>query len=851
MDNLSLKEFAAIVNGRLSGNSEADDIVKGISTDSRIIQQNSVFFSLRGTQHDGHEFIAEAINNGAVAAVVSQDWFEQSAVSPEYQLIIVSDPLEALHLTASWRREKFAGKVIAITGSNGKTIVKDALVHLLNQKYHCFGNPGSFNSQIGVPLSIMRIPNEAHFAVLEAGVSEVGEMSLHERILRPDYGILTNIGLAHISSFIKREAIAEEKVKLFRNLKKNGWLLLPPADPVIEEAIKPLKLDCDIYHFGHPQRGKLPYIRRVKTTKQGASLTVQFPKKEVSEISIKTFSREVITNIEIAICAGYLLGAGTEEVERAFHDYTPGITRMEVWQSPTGITLINDACSSDPISVMSSLQNLSVMKNGGKGIFVFGGMRELGSLEREEHEHIGDAAAECKVDTLILVGDQQGLEVTKEQFKKKSKGKEVYHVKFPGDVKNILLKDKKLEPGDTILLKGPRNTGIDRIAAWIIEAMAPNRFYVDLQKVNENILQFQRAVGNKTKIMAMVKALAYGSDAGRLSAELQFMGIEYFGVASADEGKALRKAGVDQNVLVMMCTPDEVDKLIEDRLIPMIYSFDIVQPVATAARRHEKVLDVHIEIDTGMGRLGVRPEEAVKLVEEISNEKSLHLAGLMTHFACAEDPQKDEFTQQQIQSFIEVKERLKEMGVSSLICHAAATAGSVRFPQAAFDMVRIGLGMYGIYPSSAVKKEINLDLAIALVSRVIEIRELKKGDTIGYGGTFTVERDNYRVGVVPIGYHDGVPLNLSGKGKVKVNGKESQILGRISMDSMIIDLSDLPDVGEGVDVLIFGAHGGDEVRPEDMAETAETISYELLARLGPRIQRIFITSRGQESSSLP
>jgi alanine racemase len=373
-----------------------------------------------------------------------------------------------------------------------------------------------------------------------------------------------------------------------------------------------------------------------------------------------------------------------------------------------------------------------------------------------------------------------------------------------------------------------------------MEAMAPSRLIIDVQAIGENITRFKRLVGPDTRILAMVKALAYGSEATRLSIELQRIGVDCFGVASADEGGALRRAGVDLPVLVMMWTPEEAEKVIRQRLTPVIYSFEPVEALAAAAREQGRIIDVHIEVDTGMGRLGVMPEQAADLARAVSAAGSLRLTGMMTHFACADDPSQDEFTGLQISRFRATIAALEEIGLKGLLLHACATAATVRFSPDRFDMVRIGVGMYGIYPSPAVAAGIDLELAVSLISRVVEIRVFHKGDRIGYGGTFVVPENDFRVGVVPMGYHDGIPLALSNRGSVLVNGKAAPIIGRVSMDSMMIDLTGAPDVQPRTDVLIYGRYGGYTVRPEAVAETCDTIPYELLARLGPRVQRIFI-----------
>jgi Alr-MurF fusion protein len=837
MDTLSISDFAGIIKGRVYTDLLTDSTFSTVTTDSRRVLKDSVFFPLKGTQADGHQFVAQALENGAIAAVVAQHWLPRLTTAPDQgRLIVVKDPLEALQALAAWWRGQLAGKVIGITGSNGKTVVKDTLVHLLSEVGLCSGSPGSFNSQLGVPLSVIRIPRAVEYAVLEAGASNIGEMTRLERIIRPDCGILTNVGYAHIAAFGSRKVIAQEKLKLFHHIHPEGWALVPALNlPVMEEALK--GLSCEIHYFGRPSDA-LPFIKSQAAKKDGMVLSIQFPAGDLLELPVSTPSPEIVSDIEIAICAGHLLGIDVHTIQTSLSGYTPGSTRMEIWKSPLGFTLINDSCSSDPLSVRAALNTLaSISQDAGKRVFVFGGMKELGQYENEEHTQVGLLAGQSQVDTLVLVG-QDGVETTGETFRRVRPQSQVIRCKTLESVKAHLLSDLKY--GDTVLVKGPRSMGIARLAREIVEAMAPNRFTVDLEAVGENITRFQRLIGPKTKILAMVKALAYGSDATKLSIAVQGMGVDYIGVASTDEGAALRKAGTDLPILVMMCTGEDVDKVVRYHLTPMIYSFDIVDPLARAAATHGKVLDAHIEIDTGLGRLGVMPAEAVDLAKRVTATGALRLTGIMTHFACADDPAKDEFTHGQIDLFKRASHALRDAGFAGLIRHACATAGAVRFPEARFDMVRIGIGMYGIYPSDAVAEGVELELAVSLLSRVVDIRTLNKGDRVGYGGTFEVPEDGFKVGVVPIGYHDGIPLIISNRGYVFINGRSASIIGRVSMDSMIVDLSKFPDVDRMVDVLIYGKYGSYVIRPEDVANLCDTIPYELLTRLGPRVQRIFI-----------
>ncbi len=834
MESMTIETLTGIVDGDFRQGDKTRKVSE-VSIDSRHVGNNAVFFALKGTRTDGHRHIAQAFDNGASVVVISRSWADRAEVPYEKPVMVVEEPLAALQKLAAWWREKFMGKVIGITGSNGKTIVKDSLLQVLAHHFPTTGNPGSHNSQLGVPLSILRVPADVNYAILEAGISEPDEMQCLESMIRPNFGILTNIGMAHIDSFGDQKKIASEKVKLFQNIPETGWVLM--HDACRHFYGDPPELSCQIFYFGTPSED-LPYIADKRFKGKGILLKVRFPDASTHDVMINTPSLEIISDIEATLCAAYLLGVESHDITRALADYEPSNTRMEIWRSPSGTTLINDSCSSDPISVRAALRSLERISDAaGRKIFVFGGMRELGGLAHQAHFEIGEMAGRSSVHTLVLVG-RHNTDATEEGYLQTKPEGSVICCGDTEDLADIL--SEKVEPRDTVLFKGPRNTGIDRVAREITGVIAPDRLIVDLQAVSENILRFRRKIGPDVKVLGMVKALAYGSNLIRLSKELQNIGLDYLGVSTPDEGIHLRKAGVGIPILVMICTPDEADKIVQNNLSPVIYSFDLVPFLVKAARKNNKTLDVHLKVDTGMGRLGVMPERLTDLAKEVDESGCLRTIGLMTHFACAEDPSMDTFTFRQIELFKRAISDLHKMGHHELICHAAATAGAARFPESCFDMVRIGLGLYGVYPSPAVAEEIKLDLAVSLVSRIAEIRYLNKGHIIGYGATFCVPHDNFKVGVVPIGYHDGLPLILSNNGHVLVNGQLTSIIGRISMDSMTIDLNHVSSVQQGSDVLIYGKHAGHVRRPEEVAEESQTIAYELLTRLGPRIQRIYM-----------
>ncbi|HYL04833.1 MAG TPA: alanine racemase [Thermoanaerobaculia bacterium] len=890
-------------------------VVSAVAVDSRRLPWQSLFVALRGRQADGHDFLDQAAANGAAAALVRAD--TPPAPLP---VIAVASPLAALQRLAAWYRRAHLGQVVAITGSNGKTIVKDALHAQLAGTFATAASPGSFNSQLGVPLAVLAAPPGTAVAVFEAGISAPGEMAALREVLAPDCGILTNVGLAHIAAFEGRRHLAREKLSLFAGMASRegaagdrgetagrgtcppaGWLLVPDGDAMIAEEAA--SLGCRLIRF--PGDACLPQLsaRRVLDGSGGASvpgpgpagggnrspgmserLEVRFPSGAVHELRVRTRSTEIVEDVLLAVGAAHLLGVPEERIADSLRDYAPPPTRLEVWRSPSGVVLVNDLVSADPISVRAALRTTSELAGkGGRKVFVFGGMGELGPLAAAEYSAIGALAGEYRFDTLLLTdredGSGGGGAADGADGGHSAATRDAYLAAYPEGHAEVLPGVQAvrrrlravLAPGDTLLLKGPRHSGIAAAAVDLMDAMAPNRLLVDLGAVAGNIAAYRRACdeqrvppaiggsgsepsrlgrspaagaasGPRTRIMAMVKALAYGSDLVRLSSWLSDAGIDHLGVSTADEGVELRRAGIQLPILVTLPTPEEAEKLARFELLPAVYSFALVEPLAEAARAvlpPGRRLAVHLKVDTGMHRVGVAPGEVLQLARAASATGVLRVTGLMTHLASAEDPAADGDTRRQLALFDQARATLAGAGFGGLLCHAAATAAAARFPEARYDMVRLGLGLFGLYPSAAVESALPLQLAVTLLSRIAEVRTLARGDRVGYGGTYTVTAERLRVGVLPLGYHDGVPWSLSNRGAVLVDGRPAPILGRISMDSMVVGLAAAPDAVAGSEALLFGVHHGAVLRPEEVAAQAGTIPYELLARLGPRIQRVY------------
>lgn len=816
--------LAALLQGDLQGSAPIASI-RGVTIDSRRVQPGDVFVALPGRHADGHRFLDAAHRAGAALVVM-----QQGLPRPAGPSLAVANPLAALQELAGWYRRHHIRQVVAITGSNGKTIVKDALTAALASRFRVAASPGSWNSQVGVPLAVLQAPPGTELGVFEAGVSAPGEMTHLARILQPDVGILVNVGLAHLASFGSREITAREKLQLFQATPPPRWVLLP-NDPLL----RAFPLPCPVVY--PEEQG--PRLLGQTPIPNGLLLTLDFEGEATSrQIPVRTRSRPLVDDLLLAITAAVRLGVEPEAIAQALHDYSFGPTRMETWRTPEGVTIVNDTASSDPLSVQAALDAVAASPEAkGKRIFLFGGMAELGERAGLEHRLIGTVAAERGFTHLVLL-PHPAQAATAAGWRAAAPEAPLLEVADPLALRRQLR--ELARRGDLLLVKGPSSSGLAALACDLWESMAPRRFVVDVGAIRENIARFRTLCGPEVAILAVLKAWAYGTELARLAAALQEGGVDWIGVSAADEGAIVRRAGVHLPVLVLLMDSDEVDKAVRHRLTPVVYSHAFALALVDSLRQMEATLEVHLEIETGMGRLGVAPEEALTVARLLRSSGVVRLTGVMTHLASADDPAADGDTRHQLAVFEGVVAELRAEVDDPLIVHAAATSGAVRFPEARYGMVRLGLGLYGIAPSPAVAEALDLQLAVAFVSRLAQVATLHKGQRVGYNGTFSVEAEELRVGIVAAGYNDGVPWTLSNAGEVMVQGQRVPIIGRVSMDSMAIDLSAVPQAAVGDEVLLFGTHEGHTLRPEEVAAAAGTIPYDLLVHVDSRrVQRLF------------
>ena len=826
---VDMNALAGIVGGHLADGDLRGDVVRHVTIHSEHIMHGSVFFALRGTQADGHDFVNQALNNGAVGAVVARGRATYDWRAP---VIEVDEPLEALQELARWWRSQLPATVVAVVGSSGKTVTKDALVHILAQDRKAFGNPGSFNSKIGVPLAILDCPRNCEVAVIEAAATEPGEMRLLHEIIRPDHVVFTNLDARHASNFESPEAHIREFLAIAEDL-GDGWLLVGDHQPIVQATTKGWHSDNSRYLR---DLTSVPTFTVTGSNPTSTFVEIAFPDGAEGRVSIQTPFEEILSDVELAFAASWLLGVKSDTALQAMSDYLPTATRMEVWQSPEGLTVVRDVATENAVSLAVALRV----------------SRRLVGPSARFSVVLADALKSCSDDSVRALGRTIGAATIDSLFTLKSASHraigevvsrvapEVRVLSFASleEMRPFLMKN--LDRDNVVLIESPRERSLAEVTSTLIEPLAATRLFVDQAAIESNVIAFRRLIGPHVQLLVMVKGLAYGTNPVQVSMSLQSAGVDQLGVATADEGTLLRRAGISLPILVTLGTAAEMDKMISHDLTPQIYSSNMLESVIARAslntRRHP--VEIHLEVDTGMHRTGFSPAAAIDALRRLREEPKVRLAGLMTHFASADIPEEDDFTREQLAIFLSVIDAAKELGFTGFARHAANTAGAIRFPEARLDMVRIGIGLYGVYPSPSTRVLGDLSPVVALVSQVVEVQGLRQDDRIGYGGTYRVPHAGRRVAVVAAGYHDCIPRAFSNFGYVSIDGRKCPIVGSVSMDSMVVDITDCPSAGVGSDVLIYGRHGGSDVSIEEVATAVGTIPYELLARVGPRVQRV-------------
>ncbi len=830
----TLADVAKWTGGRIERGDPLADVAD-VTVDSRaLISPNTLFVALQGPRFDGHHFVDQAFEKGATAALIHRG--TGSEYAGEGALVIVDDTLEALQkLAASWRA-RFSIPFVGITGSNGKTIVKDMLASIVGRHHTVFRSPGSYNSQVGVPLSLLGLSDEHQVAIIEAGISQTGEMESLERMIRPTVGIVTNIGLAHAAGLNDEETTAFEKKKLFR--RTEGPVVVPADEPLLaRDCFDAQRLPVA---FGDDESSEAEvFVEELHSREGGHDFRLRWSSERTVDVRLNVPGRHNVTNAAMAAAMAAHLGCTDEAIAQGLAAYSLRQMRLEMHTTGADITLINDAYNADPTSVRSALATLDNYAGDQRRIAILGDMLDLGGRSERAHRDVGRHLARLGVDRLFCIGEL--ARHIGDGAAEAGMDPEAIDTVDDFDALNRRL-DRELQAGDVVLFKASRAVGLDRAARRLIESVAPTRLYIDLNAIADNFHSLRRHLGDDVDVMAVVKSFGYGNDATRISQTLVQQGVDALAVAFPDEAIPLRRRGLTVPILVTNARAAEADKLVKYDLEALVYTASVARALAHHARKRNRQVGIHLAIDTGMRRAGLRPEQAVDFAVELTDTfPNLHITGLMTHFAVADMPAHDDFTRRQIARLEDVARALAEEGIEPRCIHAANTAAAWRFPEAHFDMVRVGLGLYGLHPSPAVGEEAGEPVrpALRFTTRVLHIHDVDKGESVGYGRTWRAPRCR-RLATLAAGYNDGFPYFLSNRGQVLINGRRCPVVGSVCMDVTVVDITDAGDVCVGDEAVLFGQQGDSSIHVDEWARTGNTINYELLCNISPRVRRIFL-----------
>ncbi|MCK9219247.1 MAG: bifunctional UDP-N-acetylmuramoyl-tripeptide:D-alanyl-D-alanine ligase/alanine racemase [Bacteroidales bacterium] len=831
----TVSKIASICGGVVHHSIAGDPVIHDLLIDSRCLihPENCLFIALVSDRNDGHKYIDELYEKGVRCFMVS-DTFYHLTISPfhhfpDASFILVPDTLKALQNLGSYHRRQFNIPVIGITGSNGKTIVKEWLFQLLNHDYKIIRSPKSYNSQIGVPLSVWKMESSHNLAIFEAGISKPGEMEHLEPIIQPTLGIFTNIGHAHDEHFVNQHQKVKEKLRLFAHTQT---LIYCSDYELITESIK---ADAS-YHNLRTFTWGLNHEADVQITSvqkgNGQTRINIFYQKEANSFTIPFTDEASIENAIHCVSTLLLLNYSPSNIRYSVSLLVPIAMRLELKEAINRCSLINDSYNSDINSLSIALDFLNQQNQQKKKTVILSDILQTGRDKEELYREIAWMLQSKHIDRIIGIG--------------RDLMKFGHH--FPMQKNFFTTTDEFLErfpistfQQETILLKGARIFEFEKISQLLQQKAHETVMEVNLDALIHNLNFYRSGLQSGTKIMAMVKAFSYGSGSYEIANALQFHQVDYLTVAYADEGVELRKAGIHLPIMVMSPEEQSLDTLLKFNLEPEIYNLHILHLLEEAIARNvtsiQQEVRIHIKLDTGMHRLGFVEEELDTLIEQIQKNPDFRVQSVFSHLAASEDPDEDEFTRLQISRFEFLSQKVARSLNYPILRHICNSAGICRFPDAHFNMVRLGIGLYGI--GNTLEEQSQLQQVSSLKTVITQIKHIPAGDTIGYNRKGKAEK-NMIIAIVPIGYADGLDRRLgNGVGKLYIQGKPAPIVGNICMDLTMIDITDFSnlsiDITEGTEVIIFNTQ-----HPiTELSQAMGTIPYEVLTGISRRVKRIY------------
>ncbi len=810
----SIETIAEVIGARVI-RQVSNSTIAHLAYDSRSISfaASSIFFAIRTKRQDGHRFLGQAYQKGIRNFVVDQD-IDETAL-PEANILRVHSSVKALQQLAVFHREQFTIPVIGITGSNGKTVVKEWLYQLLQEDHHIVRSPKSYNSQIGVAMSLWQMKEGHDLAIFEAGISQPGEMDALEEMIRPTLGVLTNIGSAHDEGFSSTEQKLEEKLKLFRR-----------ADVVIGEekwisntAFKKKFMwgqgsDCRLRVVGMERESDHTVLK---------GYYLDYPTQLTMPFTDDASIQNAITCWSVLLVLDY----NEQDINARFRRLHQVDMRLEMKQGINGCVIINDSYSADLTSFHMALHFMNSQQGSQKKTAILSDFMETGKTGRELYGTIAESLAQHGVGRVIAIGKNIS------EMLPRFLPEEIRVDRFDSTREFIDQMKTSAFQQETILVKGARVFNFESVVQLLEKKLHQTVLEINLNALAANLKSYQHILQPRTRLMAMVKAFAYGSGGVEIASVLQYNQVDYLAVAYTDEAVELRRSGIHMPIMVMNMEPSSFAAITDHQLQPVIYSFKLLEEFDEHLRNQALTdFPVHIEVETGMNRLGFATTEMEKLGEWLVANETIRAESVFTHLAASDDEAQDEFTRMQAGAFLAAVDVLDKHLNYPFIRHIGNTAAITRFPEYHLDMVRVGIGLYGVETAGS---SLDLEPVATLRSTISQVKRLKAGDTVSYNRSGVIKEDSV-IATVRIGYADGYSRRLgNGVGKMWVRGKLVPVTGTVCMDMTMIDVTSVPGVEEGDEVIVFGA----ELSVQQLAEWAGTIPYEILTSVSQRVKRVY------------
>lgn len=819
----TIERVATLIGAQRLGHAEAR--ISFVLTDSRSLcfPEETLFFALRSNRNDGHQYISELYRRGVRCFVVEEVPTQATNQFGDANFLVVSSTLQALQCLAQRHREAFNIPVVGITGSNGKTMVKEWLYQLLSPQMVITRSPRSYNSQIGVPLSVWLLNSHSQLGVFEAGISQKGEMQALHNIIRPTIAVLTNIGSAHEENFSSAEEKCREKLRLF----KGAQVMVYNAD---DEMVTRLLNETE--HKGERLAWSVKNhdaaMRITKIDKQPTHTTIHYIYKggEPNCFSLPFIDDASVCNSIICATVGLHLGLDASTLNLRMSKLEPVAMRLEVKEGLNGCTLINDSYNSDinSLNIALDFMNRRPDHNGQKRTLVLSDILQSGLPDKELYQEVSNLAEQRGVQKFIGIGPKicanKACIALPERY-------------FFNSVADFIRSDVfKTLHNEVVLLKGARSFGFDHLTEQMVKKVHETTLEVNLNAMVNNLNYYRSLMHPNTKLVCMIKADGYGAGAVEIAKTLQDHRADYLAVAVADEGATLRRNGITSNIMVMNPEMTAFKTIFDYDLEPEVYSFRLLEALIKAAEKEGITgFPVHIKLDTGMHRLGFDPDKDMPhLIERLHNQNALIPKSVFSHFAGADADEFDAFSQSQFERFDAGSKMLQAAFEHHILRHIDNSAGIEHFPQRQLDMCRLGLGLYGINPRyNAIINNVS-----TLRTTILQMREVKAGDTVGYSRRGTIEHNSV-IAAIPIGYADGLNRKLGNRnGYCLVNNQPAQYVGNICMDVAMIDVTGI-DCHEGDSVEIFG----DNLPVTKLSNVLQTIPYEVLTGISNRVNRVY------------